>query len=332
MLSTPQQVLLVGPIGRKLKELLHPKMETPTFTADSHDEVHMILEYPKGERWGSVQSSCANRVIYSHDVSNSKLVALENFGKFLKTFRPDLIVLSGAHLLDGQPEAVWRSRLQDIAALLDSIPPSTPVHWELATVGNLKYFYHLADILFPRIDSLGLNEQELVSVAKAANASFDFSKIPSKPAIETVSDILHWLMQKYGAEGRKSSRLTRVHFHSLTFHILASLKQGPWGNGRVALLAGTKVAGLQACDMQYFTPAKFELLIPLDFTLSQTDPVLSQTEIQFSDVDSPVVWSREGVEYFLSPVLVCKQPLRTVGLGDAISAFGLMHSEFRSTS
>lgn len=325
-------MLLVGPIGHKLKELLHPKMETPTFTAKSQDEVHMILEYPKGERWGPVQSSCANRVIYSHDVSNSKLVALESFEKTLKTFRPDLIVLSGAHLLDGQPEAIWRSRLQDIAALLDSIPHSTPVHWELATVGNLQYFYHLADTLFPRIDSLGLNEQELVSVAKAANASFDFSKIPSKPGIETVSDILHWLIQKYGAEGRKSSRLTRVHFHSLTFHILAALKQGPWGNSRVALLAGTRVAGLQACDVQHFKPAKFELQIPLEFSLSQMDPVLSQTEIHFSDVDSPVAWSREGVGYFLSPVLVCKQPLRTVGLGDAISAFGLMHSEFRATS
>jgi len=78
--------------------------------------------------------------------------------------------------------------------------------------------------------------------------------------------------------------------------------------------------------------AKFELQIPLEFPLSQMDPVLSQTEIHFSDVDSPVVWSREGVGYFLSPVLVCKQPLKTVGLGDAISAFGLMHSEFRATS
>ena len=332
MTSAPphDQVLLVGPIGNKLRGLLHPKIQTPTFTPESQDEVHMILEYPPEETWGSVRSSCANRVIYSHDMSNSKLVALEDFERIQRTFQPDLVILSGAHLLDGQPQEVWMSRLQDIAALLDSIPSNTLVHWELATVGNLQYFFHLADAMFPRIDSLGLNEQELVSVAKAANASFDFDAIPSKPTIETVSDILHWLVQSYGAGGKTNSRLTRVHFHSLTFHMIATMRQGPWKNSRMSVLAGAKAAGLQACAIPHFEPAKFELRMPLDFTLSNTNPTLSRAKTHFSPVNPAVEWQREGVEYFLSPVLVCKQPPQTVGLGDAISAHGLLYSTFRA--
>lgn len=332
MTSAPphDQVLLVGPIGNKLRGLLHPKIQTPTFTPESQDEVHMILEYPPEETWGSVRSSCANRVIYSHDMSNSKLVALEDFKRIQRTFQPDLVILSGAHLLDGQPQEVWMSRLQDIAALLDSIPSNTLVHWELATVGNLRYFFHLADAMFPRIDSLGLNEQELVSVAKAANASFDFDAIPSKPTIETVSDILHWLVQSYGAGGKTNSRLTRVHFHSLTFHMIAAMRQGPLKNSRMSVLAGAKAAGLQACAIPHFEPAKFELRMPLDFTLSNTNPTLSRAKTHFSPVNPAVEWQREGVEYFLSPVLVCKQPPQTVGLGDAISAHGLLYSTFRA--
>ena len=326
------QVLLVGHIGSSLRKLLHPRMATPTFSSQSQDEVHMILEYPRGEEWGAVSASCANRVIYSHDVTNSKMTALEAFLPSLESFGPDLVILSGAHLLDGQTESFWKQRLSDINQLLKSLPPGLPVHWELATIGDLTFFHSLAQTIFTRTDSLGMNEQELLSVAKATNAGgFDFSKIPAKPGVGDVSDLLHWLVQTYGAGSTPGSRLTRVHFHSLTFHIIATVRGGPWGNSRVAVAAGTRVAGLQACDVTRFHPAKFELRIPPSFTLSRSDPTLSATRVHLSPAAPIVTWSRGGVDYYLSPVLVCRRPVKTVGLGDAISSFALLHSEFRTT-
>ena len=322
--------MLISPVGPKLRSLLDDRIATPTFTTDSRDEIHMILEYGKGHRWGPVTATCANRVIFSHDTSNAKLVALESFQESLAKFKPDLIVLSGAHLLDGQRKSFWKQRLKDIAKLLDGIPRSTPVHWELATVGDLHYFYHLSETLFPRIDSLGLNEQELLSAARSANASFDFNSIPKKPGVEWISDLLDWLVTTYAQEGH--SRLSRIHFHSLAFHVVTTRTNGPWKSPADGVVAGAKVAGLQACDVTSFIPVEFELKMPLNFALSQTDPKLSNKRRYGSANQSHIVqWRRGGADYFLSPVLVCKKPVKTVGLGDAISALGLLYTNFIST-
>lgn len=324
------QVMLAGPIGGTLRDLLHPQIYTPTFTPGSQDEVHLIMEYPKGQRWGKITSTCANRVIASHDVSNAKMVALEEFQKNLDSFRPDLVILSGAHLMQGESTDFKRKRLVDVAGLLGNIPARTPVHSELATIGDLDYLRDLAAATFPLIDSLGLNEQELLSLAKAVGANFDFDRIPSKPDIPTTSDLLHWLMQTYTILTRKVSRLTRVHFHTLSFHMVATLVAPQcWQNSRSGVLAGARIAALQACDLKHFDPTKFELRVPLTFPLSVSDKHLSQRVVHITP-ESPVAsWQRDGVEYVLTPVLVCKTPLKTVGLGDAISAMGLLHSEFR---
>lgn len=322
--------MLAGPIGSTLRDLLHPQIHTPTFTPDSQDEVHLIMEYPKGQWWGEITSTCANRVIMSHDVSNAKMVALEEFQKNLNSFRPDLVILSGAHLMQGESDDFKRKRLVDIAGLLGNIPAITPVHSELATIGDLNYLRDLAAATFPLIDSLGLNEQELLSLAKAVGANFDFDHIPSKPGIPTASDLLHWLMQTYTSITREGSRLTRVHFHTLSFHIVATLEAPRcWHNSASSVLAGTRVAALQACDLEQFDPTKFELRVPLTFPLSESDEQLSHRVVHITP-ESPVAsWLRDGVKYVLTPVLVCKTPLKTVGLGDAISAMGLLHSEFR---
>ena len=322
--------MLTGPIGATLKNLLHRRIHTPTFTPESQDEVHLIMEYPKGQRWGSITSTCANRVIVSHDVSNAKMVALEGFRQSLSFFQPDLVILSGAHLMQGESSDFKRKRLVDVARLLGDVPVTTPVHSELATIGDLNYLRDLADTTFSSIDSLGLNEQELVSLAKSSGADdFDFGQMPTKPNVSQVSDLLHWLMQTHSAVGSEKSRLTRVHFHTLSFHVIATVaRPHRWTNTKSAVLAGARIAGLQACDLEHFEAGKFELHVPLEFRLSLTDGVLSQSAVSLTREYGVVTWERGGVEYVFTPVLVCKAPSKTVGLGDAISSMGLLHSQF----
>ena len=285
----------------------------------------MILEYSSGAEWGKVESSCANRVIFSHDVSNSKMTALESIPKVVRESVPDLAVLSGAHLLEGQGRKGWELRLKDIAALLEGALRSVPVHWELATVGNMDFLRQLIQTLLPRIESLGLNEQELLSVAKSCNAPFDFDAIPQKPGIEWVADLLHWLMHEYGVIGGPQSILTRVHLHTLSFHVIATVEGGPWSNNKEAVMAGAQVAGLQACGIGAFSPNDFRVILPEKFHVSKTDSLLSTKQMA---IDGWTTWSREGILYYMSPVLVCKQPAKTVGLGDAVSSLGLLYSQF----
>ena len=292
----------------------------------------MILEYSKGEKWGQFQATCANRVIISHDISNSQLSPLEVFRDSLHAFQPDLVVVSGIHMLDSQPREFWLKRLRDFVSLLDSVPRETPVHLELASTANLQFLSHVAAEVFPYIDSLGLNEQELVSVAKSANANFDFRAIGSKPSIPDSGDLLHWLYKEFGALSRKDSRLTRIHFHTLSFHILVQPKEEragiKWKNGLAAATAGSKAASLQACETASVIPSKFELQIPASFPLSHNDEALRKSVIEYNPENGYVAWLRDSTDYFMVPVHVCRKPLKTVGLGDTISATGLLKSEF----
>ena len=317
-------MVLVGTIASKLKGILNGAVETPSYNASSREEVHMILEYSVAEEWAGITSTCANRVIFSHDVSNSKMLALEDVKRIVQKVNPDLVVLSGAHLLESQTQEFWVQRLRDSSVILDAI--MAPVHWELATVGNLKFFRNLADTLFSKVESLGLNEQELVSVAMSYNAPFDFANISSKPSVANVSDILHWLMSTFSSALNKQSVLTRVHLHSLGFHVIAVTQGGPWVNTREAVMAGTREAGLQACNMNTFNSTAFKILLPQHFHVSSSDPELSNYLLTAKD--GWAEWYRGNVMYYLSPVLVCKNPFKTVGLGDAISASGLLHSQF----
>jgi len=193
----------------------------------------------------------------------------------------------------------------------------------------LFYLYHRCCSFFqivPEVTSLGLNEQELTfsaHVAGGPHADYYLSRT-GQPEIEKIGDMVLWMLKKYGySKDNPNSRLTRVHFHSLTYHIVGTLPAA-WHNSESAVAAGTRMAGRQACDTKSLSPFDIELRIPMSFKLH------SGSEEQSFDERNPVIsWDREGFHFVLSPVLVCISPSKTVGLGDSISATGLMYSEFR---
>lgn len=175
------------------------------------------------------------------------------------------------------------------------------------------------------VSSLGLNEQELTfssHVAGGPHSSYYVTR-SGQPEIEKISDMVLWMLKTYGySKTNPNSRLTRVHFHSLTYHIVGTLPHA-WQNSESAVAAGTRMAGRQACDTKNLSPFEIELRIPDTFKL------YSGSEEHSFDERNPVIsWEREGFHFVLSPVLVCISPSKTVGLGDAISATGLMYSEF----
>ena len=44
--------MLVGAVGPTLAGLLHPAIVVPDTTRIEEDEIHLILEFAKGEKWG----------------------------------------------------------------------------------------------------------------------------------------------------------------------------------------------------------------------------------------------------------------------------------------
>ncbi|XP_051547778.1 ADP-dependent glucokinase-like isoform X1 [Myxocyprinus asiaticus] len=325
--SNPQLVvLLCGPVGPKLHELLDEQILVPPESLQETDEYHLILEYKSGEQWGSSRAPQANRFILSHDMSNGEMSALEIFVASLEDFRPDLVVLSGLHMMEGMGRDLWETRLKEAVVAISDVRNEVPIHLELASMTDRDYMNRiLQQQVMPIVNSIGLNEQELLFLAQSGGGPHgDLASWNGIPDVGRVSDIILWVLEQHGrADPESKADLTRIHFHTLAYHILATV-DGHWGNQVAAVAAGARVASSQACGLQTVDITKVVLKAPVNFYSSFSEPRESLTV----DPTTPVtVWRRGNVSFHLTPVLVCKQPLRTVGLGDAISAEGLLYSE-----
>ncbi|MBN3270778.1 ADPGK glucokinase, partial [Polyodon spathula] len=319
-------VLLCGPVGPKLHELLTDQIIVPAESLQGTDEYHLILEYKAGDKWGSSQAPNANRFIFSHDMSNGEMSALETFVGSMEEFQPQLVVLSGLHMMEGQGRELWEERLKEAVLTISDIPNEVPIHLELASMRDTDYINSIMrEQVLPIVNSIGLNEQELLFISQAGLGPH--SQLPSwsgVPDVGQVSDILLWILKQHGRTDLESEAdLTRIHFHTLAYHILATV-DGFWANQVSAVCAGARVAGSQACGTQKIDVNRVVLQAPLEFQTSRDEPGQKMT----LNLSEPVViWHRENVSFYFTPVLVCKNPLRTVGLGDAISAEGLLYSE-----
>lgn len=180
----------------------------------------------------------------------------------------------------------------------------------------------------PIVSSIGLNEQELLFLAQAGEGPHaDLAAWKGIPDVGRVSDILLWILEQHGRSDPSSEAdLTRIHFHTLAYHILVTV-DGYWANQAAAVMAGARVASSQACGLQSVDVSKVELKAPLEFHSSHGEP---REKLSLNPAQPVTVWRRGNVSFYMTPVLVCKQPLRTVGLGDAISAEGLVYSELKT--
>ncbi|XP_026105437.1 ADP-dependent glucokinase-like isoform X2 [Carassius auratus] len=324
--SNPELVvLLCGPVGPKLHEMLDEQIIVPPESLQEMDEFHLILEYKSGEQWGSSRAPQASRFILSHDVSNGEMSTLETFVASLDEFQPDLVVLSGLHMMEGMGRELWEERLKEAVVAISDVRNEVPIHLELASMTDRDYMNLILQEVLPIVNSIGLNEQELLFLTQSGGGPHaDLTSWDGIPDVGRVSDILLWVLEQQGrADPESEADLTRIHFHTLAYHILATV-DGHWGNQEAAVAAGARVASSQACGLQAVDVTKVVLKAPLSFYSSFSEPRKSLTV----DPTRPVtVWRRGNVSFHLTPVLVCKQPLRTVGLGDAISAEGLLFSE-----
>ncbi|XP_058667219.1 ADP-dependent glucokinase isoform X3 [Ammospiza caudacuta] len=278
-----------------------------------------------GEQWGRVRAPAANRFIFSHDLSNGALNMLEVFVSSLDEFQPDLVVLSGLHMMEGQSKEMRQRRLMEAVASISDIPTDIPIHLELASMTDQDFMSNIVhQQVFPLVNSIGLNEQELLFLTQSASGPHaSLASWSGIPDVGVVSDILFWILKEHGKTAERASDLTRIHFHTLAYHILVTV-DGHWGNQAAAVAAGARAAGTQACATDTIDTAKVFLKAPLEFVTSHTE---APSKISLNPDEPVVQWHREGISFHFTPVLVCKDPVRTVGLGDAISAEGLLYSE-----
>jgi len=129
------------------------------------DPKHLIFEYKAGQSFASFTADRANRFIVSRDFANSMLATIDDLQVSSSAF--DLIILAGVHLLDGMDVAVQQERLAKVESVLDYSDVKT--HLELGSTGSMAFLKRLVATVLPKVESLGLNEQELVSLCEALN-------------------------------------------------------------------------------------------------------------------------------------------------------------------
>lgn len=290
------------------------------------------MEYKQGEIWGDYISPSSNRFITSHDTLSSSAIVIDMFFNTVGQFRPDLIILSGLHLMDIQPEELWQEKIKTIKRNLNQLSLNVPIHLELGSMAEREYAKSLMHKIVPYIDSIGLDEQELTFFSQVMGGPFD-TEFPVQAGalhVHKVTEILFWLMKNFGRDKeneeskRFNYRLQRIHFHCLTYQMIVT--SGPdWSNSAAALAAGARLAGRQSCGgTQNENSDAFELRVGNQFHLDKT-----QEKIYHFNAHAPLTsWIRENVLFLFTPVLVCKHPTKTVGVGDSVSATALMYSQF----
>ncbi|KAL7980271.1 hypothetical protein Chor_000092 [Crotalus horridus] len=300
--SYPGAQLYVGGnaalIGQKIAS--HPDLKSSCFgVIQLENERQAVIML--SEEWGERRAPNANRFIFSHDLSNGAMNMLEVFVSSLKEFQPDLVVLSGFHMMEGQTRELRQKRIREAVTSISDIPMDVPIHLELAGMTDPDLMREIIHQIFPLVNSIGLNEQELLFLSQAASGPHSsLTSWNGVPDVAVVSDIIFWILKEYGRTSAQASDLTRIHFHTLAYHLLVTV-DGYWGNQVAAVAAGARVAGTQACATQTIDASKVFLKAPLEFATSKMEGA-SRVSLNLKEPIS--VWHQDAISFHYTPVLV----------------------------
>ncbi|RHY26529.1 hypothetical protein DYB32_007523 [Aphanomyces invadans] len=249
-------VLLGGAVGADMRALFHPKVQVVgSVDEGGHEDVHLVLEYAKGDAFNNLVSPRANRYYLNHDVYNARLSVLEDFDKALESFKPNMVLqfinlmgsfqlafgqnALGLQLMEVETDEDRRyKRLQDLSAMLQRITStkSTLAHYEFAAAsGMVPQFTDVCHV------NCG---EELVTTSSRPSVSMVTSQLADVIAYAAKAAALHKADPSAVAP---LHRLTRLHFHTLQFHILCQKRDSGWQNPMTALMQAALISSKLAC-------------------------------------------------------------------------------------
>lgn len=207
--------------------------------------------------------------------------------------------------------------------------------------------------MLPWVSSIGLNEQELFILHQYLVSDREITATGSRPTVAQVTEQVHDILM-YSKQAKKHFRLVenvdrdvhskkyalaqlgRIHFHTLQFHVLCQEDQSTWQDPTKALiqaaLMSTKLAcgknrkerdGIQHSSKMEIDINRVELLLPREILLSEKSQV---SKLSLDPLTPVLTWKEaDSFQCYLVPMLACKQPDHTAGLGDNISGTGMAY-------
>ncbi|MEE6474931.1 hypothetical protein FKM82_010543 [Ascaphus truei] len=318
------EVLLGGRLSPEEKSLLSEHITVAGDPIEDAD-IHLIMEYPTGAKWGNHVSRRANRYIVHSDFHNPMIDSLEDFKSQLQSFEPDLLVVGGLQMMDSFPfkPGQREARLQALQELLLSMDQRTGSHFEMASFVEHSLMKDLLEYVIPYSDSLGMNEQELpnlLSLIKGGNITVLSDPYPRVASIlDQMRELYQLLQSQELKEGQR--RLTRLHVHTLAFQAIIVTKGSMWKNTMSATAKASLTANRHVCGSSQIDTHKAKLIMDDSFSVSRE---VGSPRIPLSESRPVSCWEEDNYEICLAPVLVCTDVFQTAGGGDNISAAGLV--------
>ena len=317
-------VLLAARLSENTLKSLHPGLRVLGDELEE-DDIHLILEYKTGDKWGKFTSPRANRFIVHSDNSNPYLETLEDLEKEILKFDPSVLVVGGLQMMDNFPfkEGEMDSRLGKLRSLLSTLPRKIDIHFEMASFSDPLLLQKIMTNVVEYSDSLGMNEQELpnlLSMLQYGNVSLLSDAHPRVASVLDQMRLVYKLLKDTKEiDGRR--KLTRLHVHTLAYQAIMTTKGSPWKNTMSATAKASLTAHRHVCGSNYIHTEKSKLLMDESFASSISS---SSTRISLHENRPVSCWDEDDYEICVAPVLVCTQVRQTAGGGDNISSAGLL--------
>lgn len=316
-------VLLGAKMSNEGAKQLHDGVRLANNITDDHrDDIHLIMEYDKGEQWGRYEAPRANRFIIHSDYSNLMLESLSDFILEVTTFQPNLVVISGLQMMDNFPfDTKIRSRkIQELKAFLISLPKSTLVHFEMASLVEEFFIKEIINELFPHVDSLGMNEQELANLAGLVTGKNVTTVADVNPRVALALDNMRTLIFSLKEIQKGHRTISRLHIHTLAYQAIIIREDSMWKHTASAAAKASLTASRYVCGSHEIDPQKMRLILDQSFSASMAK---GSERVMVNEDDPVSCWNEKEYNICVAPNLVCTKILQTGGAGDNISAAGI---------
>ncbi len=252
--------------------------------------IHFVIQYRNGETVetpvGLVRSPRANRIIASYDPLNRTLYLNPDFREWLKEPDPKVrgVLLSGFHLVPYDLRYIFEERLEIMRDwLVDRYS-----HIEMGSFERPEIMMHLLKVA--EVDSIGMNEEELAMIRPTGSDWFE------------IADAAKWVHDEFD--------ISRVCVHTRDFTL--SISPDP-KKEIAALKLGAEIAGGLAATGSI---CKTELDVSARGRAAVDELLLHGGRRAGMGAFKPVGESNICIH----PSFIARDPVTTVGLGDALTA------------
>ena len=343
-----KKILLSLPVlDNSLTSLLEPNILTITMDKSGHsitpiskinnteDEpiIHYVFEFTPGTYViGDQKIVCKrdNRFILSYDKINTQLRFNEGFMDYCEEFLSEysLAIISGFHLIS-QQEGSSQS-FYDIIAPVETMlkkwkvtNPLLYLHLEIASTKDVKLRKTIIEVLFPLVDSIGLNEQELISFIEIINPKFA-SELRKNMSSVMFFKALNEILQHYPN--------IRIHFHYLGYFLILS-KPIDYKKAQMrkqGLILSSLFAARNAEGREFTTFGDIHN-VSLNIAINGYEDLKKLHNYLQSHFSTKESLHEDGLLFtpFFSligiPTIIVDNPKELVGLGDTISSVSILY-------